>query len=176
MVADGPSIPVLIAIGANLGHPEAKIIEAFRQLDAMGSQTAKHSSLWKTTPVDCPPGSPSYINAASSIWVPSGTSPERFLTRLLNLEAALGRQRSGTPNEARMIDLDLICFGSFKLSRPNLTLPHPRAHLRTFVLAPLAEIEPTFILPGFTKTILQLLERLPDDPDCMRLKSTSPGM
>ena len=157
----GSTIPVLIAIGANLGNPEKKVREAIRKLCDLSRNTPKHSSLWQTAPVHCPEGSPSYINAAVSITVNAGTLPESFLERLLELEASLGRTRSGVVNEARVIDLDLICFGSIIRHKKNLTLPHPRAHQRSFVLAPLAEIEPDFIFPELDKTVKQLLESLP---------------
>jgi len=157
----GSTIPVLIAIGANLGNPQEKVREAIQKLCDLSLNKPKHSSLWQTAPVHCPEGSPSYINAAVSITVKEGTLPESFFERLLELEASLGRTRSGIMNEARVIDLDLICFGSIIRREKYLTLPHPRAHLRSFVLAPLAEIEPDFIFPGLENTVTELLESLP---------------
>lgn len=153
-------VPVLIAIGANLGNPESKIQDAFRELKRLSSGHFKQSSLWKSAPLDCPEGSPDYINAAVSFTVQGGTQPVSFLEHLLELEDRLGRRRSGIPNEARVIDLDLICFGSVIHHEKKLILPHPRAHLRNFVLAPLAEIEPTFVIPGQGETVSQLLENL----------------
>ena len=161
--------PVLIAIGANLGSPEKKVREAIQKLCALSCNDPKQSSLWRTAPVHCPDGSPSYINAAVSITVKEDTEPESFLENLLELEAKLGRTRSGIVNEARVIDLDLICFGPTILHKNKLTLPHPRAHLRSFVLAPLAEIEPDFIFPGLEKTVKQLLESLPSPTDSQRI-------
>jgi 2-amino-4-hydroxy-6-hydroxymethyldihydropteridine diphosphokinase len=63
-------------------------------------------------------------------------------------------------NEPRLLDLDLIAFGQRALSTPTLVLPHPRAHLRRFVLQPLSEIAPGFILPGQAQTVSQLLNGL----------------
>jgi 2-amino-4-hydroxy-6-hydroxymethyldihydropteridine diphosphokinase len=65
-------------------------------------------------------------------------------------------------NEARPLDLDLIAFGAEVRTRPDLVVPHPRAHLRRFVLAPLAEVAPDFVLPGQTATVAELLNALPD--------------
>lgn len=166
---DCPSVPVLIAIGANIGNPEAKIQEAFQELNRLSSSGYKQSSLWRTVPVSCPEGSPDYLNAAVSITVKKETHPESFLEQLLNLEASLGRQRFGTQNEPRIIDLDLICYGSTQFQGSDLILPHPRAHERRFVLAPLAEIEPDFVIPGLDKTVVQLLNLLPADTECSRL-------
>lgn len=166
-------IPVLIAIGANLGNPETKIHEAFQELEAMSLAGVKRSSIWKTSPVDCPAGSPDYFNAAASISTQWDTDPESFIRKLLSLEAQLGRHRSGSHNESRVIDLDLICMGSTQHSSTHLHLPHPRAHLRRFVLAPLAEIEPQFIIPGHEQSVVQLLKLLPDDDSgCIRWKSS----
>jgi len=80
----------------------------------------------------------------------------------LKLEARLGRERTGLANEPRKIDLDLIAFGDEKRNAETLTLPHPRAHERQFVLAPMVEIAPDLIFPGRTKTVQMLLDELPD--------------
>jgi 2-amino-4-hydroxy-6-hydroxymethyldihydropteridine diphosphokinase len=66
-------------------------------------------------------------------------------------------------NEARPLDLDLITFGGETRSSPDLTLPHPRAHLRRFVMEPLAEIAPELVLPGQKKTVRELLANLRTD-------------
>ncbi|MCX6925087.1 MAG: 2-amino-4-hydroxy-6-hydroxymethyldihydropteridine diphosphokinase [Verrucomicrobia bacterium] len=68
-------------------------------------------------------------------------------------------------NEPRPLDLDLIAFGGEVRSTNELTLPHPRAHERRFVLCPLNEIAPGLILPGQSQSLAQLLERLPPEPD-----------
>jgi 2-amino-4-hydroxy-6-hydroxymethyldihydropteridine diphosphokinase len=72
-------------------------------------------------------------------------------------------------NEPRPLDLDLVAFGNETRATPVLTLPHPRAHLRRFVLQPLSEIAPDLILPGQTKTVAQLLKELPDDESVRKL-------
>ena len=165
----GHTTPVLISIGANLGNPEEKVRQAIQELCALSHRDPQYSSLWRTAPVQCPDGSPNYINAAVSITVQEDIQPESFFERLLELEAKLGRTRSGVVNEARVIDLDLICFGRVIRHDEKLTLPHPRAHLRSFVLAPLAEIEPDFLFPGLEKTVEQLLESLPSPTESQPL-------
>jgi 2-amino-4-hydroxy-6-hydroxymethyldihydropteridine diphosphokinase len=90
----------------------------------------------------------------------AGETPEAFLEKLQQIENDLGRTRSGLKNEARKLDLDLIAFGQEIRNTPKLLLPHPRVLLRRFVLEPLAEIAPEFILPGQTQNVAQLLAKL----------------
>jgi len=121
------------------------------------------SSLWQTTPVDCPPGSPKFVNAVVGLTPREQEKPESLLAKLQELEKDFGRTPKKILNEARPLDLDLIAFGQETRKTSQLTLPHPRAHLRRFVLQPLAEIVPTLVLPGQTKPVLQLLSELPLD-------------
>ncbi|MED6326317.1 MAG: 2-amino-4-hydroxy-6-hydroxymethyldihydropteridine diphosphokinase, partial [Verrucomicrobiota bacterium] len=106
--------------------------------------------------------SPLFINAALGFEPKPGTTPELLLEQLLKLEARLGRERTGLANEPRKIDLDLIAFGDEQRNAETLTLPHPCAHERQFVLAPMVEIAPDLIFPGRTKTVQMLLDELPD--------------
>ena len=164
----------LIALGSNLGDSEGIIQQAFQALECLTQGAISRSSLWKTEPVDCPEGSPSFVNAAMSFEVSSDTIPEDFLRKLLAIESVMGRKRSGVINEPRVIDIDLICLGSIRMDSPFLTLPHPRAHLRSFVLAPLAEIEPDFSFPGFDATASELLKDLPSEEGCVSSMKTQP--
>lgn len=90
-------------------------------------------------------------------------TPESFLSNLQNLEKQLGRSPKKIVNEARVIDLDLIAFGDEIRRSEVLTLPHPRAHARKFVLAPLAELAPALVLPGQKKSVRELLSELRTD-------------
>ena len=90
-----------------------------------------------------------------------GMSPESLLVDLLELEMQIGRERSGLVNEPRKIDLDLISFGMETRNAESLILPHPRVFERQFVLSPLKEIAPDFILPGQNKSVTELLKDLP---------------
>jgi 2-amino-4-hydroxy-6-hydroxymethyldihydropteridine diphosphokinase len=114
------------------------------------------SSLYETDPVDCPPGSPKFVNAVVALVPRADETPEALLGKLQSLEREFGRQAKRVHNEARLLDLDLIAFGSEIRNTPELILPHPRAHLRRFVLEPLAEIAPMFILPGQTRRVMEL--------------------
>ena len=155
-VSDKPSM-AFVALGGNLGDAAATLREAAAEIAGWSSARALGSSLWRTEPVDCPPGSPSFLNAALGLQPKPGTTPESLLDDLLGFEAGLGRTRSGLANAPRVIDLDLIAFGTETRATPTLTLPHPRAHKRAFVLAPLAEIVPGLVLPGQQKTVTELL-------------------
>jgi 2-amino-4-hydroxy-6-hydroxymethyldihydropteridine diphosphokinase len=86
------------------------------------------------------------------------------LAKLQALEKEFGREPKKVLNEARPLDLDLIAFGNHTCVTPRLTLPHPRATQRRFVLEPLAEIAPDLVLPGQTRTVKELLAELPPLP------------
>ncbi len=89
-----------------------------------------------------------------------GETPESLLEKLQALEIEFGRRRKHVLNEPRPLDLDLIAFGAEIRATSALILPHPRAHQRRFVLAPLAEIAPELVLPGQTRTVRELLASL----------------
>ena len=130
----------------------------------------RRSSLWKSSPVDCPPGSPPFVNAAIAFEPAADETPESLLVRLQSLEKKSGRRKKKMLNEPRPLDLDLIAFGSETRASRRLILPHPRAHLRRFVLAPLKEVASEFILPGQTRTIRRLLLELKTDEVITRLR------
>jgi 2-amino-4-hydroxy-6-hydroxymethyldihydropteridine diphosphokinase len=136
----------------------------------LSTQPLLRSSLWRTTPVDCPPGSPSFVNAMAGLCPRAEETPQSLLRRLQVLEAEFGRQRGGVPNEPRLLDLDLIAFGARAVNLPGLVLPHPRAHLRRFVLQPLAEIAPGFVLPGQAGSAAELLRELSNIETMMKLE------
>jgi 2-amino-4-hydroxy-6-hydroxymethyldihydropteridine diphosphokinase len=158
-----PSALALIALGSNLGDSVQVLRDAIARLQAFSDEPILQSSLWQTTPVDCPPGSPKFLNAVVGLSPRAGETPESLLGKLQDLETEFGRTPKKILNEPRPLDLDLIAFGPETRRSAKLTLPHPRAHQRRFVLQPLSEIAPELILPGQTETILQLLARLPAD-------------
>jgi 2-amino-4-hydroxy-6-hydroxymethyldihydropteridine diphosphokinase len=121
------------------------------------------SSLWRTQPVDCPPGSPAFVNAVVAFQPRLEETPESLLEKLQALEREFGRQTGPGRNLPRPLDLDLIAFGREVRSQAALTLPHPRAHLRRFVLQPLSEIAPDLVLPGQQVSVRDLLHGLTTD-------------
>jgi len=156
----GPAT-AFIALGSNLGDSRQTIEDAFARLQELSAAPLRKSSLWRSSPVDCPPGSPDFINAVAAIQPLPGETPESLLAKLHAIERDFGRRRKTVRNEARPLDLDLISFGHERRATAELSLPHPRAHLRRFVLEPLCEIAPETILPGQTQPAHQLLQSLP---------------
>ena len=152
----------LVALGSNLGDSAQMLGDAMARLQDYADEPVIRSSLWQTAPVDCPPGSPPFLNAVLGLVPRPAETPESLLEKLRALEIAFGRQPKKITNEPRPLDLDLIAFGSMTRHTPILTLPHPRAHRRRFVLAPLSEIAPELILPGQSESVAALLAQLPD--------------
>ena len=153
---------VFIALGSNLGDARANILTAIKRLQQFSVNPLVSSSLLQTKPVDCPPGSPMFLNAVVGLVPKRGLTPEALLTKLKSLEKEFGRHPKKVLNEPRPLDLDLIAFGNERRATNALILPHPRAHERRFVLQPLSEIAPDLILPDQSKTVKELLKHLPD--------------
>jgi len=155
----------IVALGANLpsaaGDPEQTIRASLEELRELGSLQV--SSFLRTAPDDCPPGSPEFINAIALIAVDPELHPRQLLEQLQAIELRFGRDRSPGKevNAPRTLDLDLISLGSWELNEPDLVLPHPRAAQRHFVLAPLHELLPNYVLPGMTVSVHELLIQLP---------------
>ena len=134
-----------VALGANIGDPTATVLAAFAALSNLADSRVVHtSSLYRTAPVGLK-NQPDFINAVVAL--ETGLAPESLLDALLDLEARFGRVRRDR-NGPRTLDLDLLLYNDIELDLPRLILPHPRLHLRAFVLQPLAEIAPTLVVPG----------------------------
>jgi 2-amino-4-hydroxy-6-hydroxymethyldihydropteridine diphosphokinase len=149
-----------IALGSNLGNSSEILNQALSLLQEFSDSPLLKSSFFETEPVDCPPGSPKFINAVAAITPRLGETPESLLNKLQKIEKEFGRTPKKVLNEARPLDLDLIAFGNEIRATPELILPHPRAHLRRFVLQPLAEIAPDLVLPGQGGAVAMLLSQL----------------
>jgi 2-amino-4-hydroxy-6-hydroxymethyldihydropteridine diphosphokinase len=162
MISSTDSSPALafIALGSNLGDSRRILGEAMSRLQKLSDEPLLHSSLWETAPVDCPPGSPKFLNAVVGLIPRGGETPESLHAQLQALEKEFGRQPKKVLNEPRPLDLDLIAFGAEIRQTAALVLPHPRATQRRFVLQPLAEIAPDLVLPGQTKPVSALLAEL----------------
>jgi 2-amino-4-hydroxy-6-hydroxymethyldihydropteridine diphosphokinase len=117
------------------------------------------SSFWRTKPVDCPPESPDFLNAVVIFKPLKDETAVGLLQKLQALEQEFGRKPKAVLNEPRPLDLDLIAFGTEHMESANLTLPHPRATQRLFVLEPLAEIAPDLCLPDTATAIRELVKR-----------------
>ena len=161
----------IVALGSNLGDSRQNILDAMARLQTFSDEPILKSSLWETSPVNCPPYSRKFINAVAGLEPRPDETPESLLAKLQSLEKEFGRQPGKSVNEPRPLDLDLIAFGAETRKTPELILPHPRAHLRRFVLQPLSEIAPDLVLPGQTKSVLDLLYDLPEEETVVWLSS-----
>jgi 2-amino-4-hydroxy-6-hydroxymethyldihydropteridine diphosphokinase len=159
----------VVALGSNLGDSRQIILDAMARLQHFSDQPILKSSLWQTSPVNCPPGSPNFVNAVVGLVPRDGETPESLLKKLHVLETEFGHRPRKVLNEPRPLDLDLIAFGAETRNSPELILPHPRARERRFVLQPLSEIAPKLILPGQRRTVSQLLAELPPGEAVTRL-------
>lgn len=134
-----------VALGANLDDPVAQVQAAFEALRHLpASRLMRASSLYRTAPVGIH-GQPDFINAVALL--ETGLEAEALLDALLATEAAFGRRRD-FHHAPRTLDLDLLLFDDVLIDTARLSLPHPRMHLRAFVMAPLAEIAPDCRIPG----------------------------
>jgi 2-amino-4-hydroxy-6-hydroxymethyldihydropteridine diphosphokinase len=158
-----------VGLGSNLGDSRKIILDALARLQSFADAPILKSSLWQTSPVNCPPDSPKFVNAVAGFIPQKKETPESLLKKLRELEKEFGRAPKKVLNEPRPLDLDLIAFGNETRNSPELILPHPRAYARRFVLQPLSEIAPELILPGQGKTVLELLAALPLEETVMRI-------
>ncbi len=158
-----------IALGSNLGDPKQNVLRAMDRLQEMSDFPLVRSSLWQSTPVDCPPGSPMFVNAVVGLLPGANDTLEGLLDKLQSLEQEFGRRPKTVLNEPRTLDLDLIAFRQETRASHRLTLPHPRAHLRRFVLQPLNEIAADLVLPGQVLSVRQLLGTLDSSERLLRL-------
>jgi 3-oxoacyl-[acyl-carrier protein] reductase len=150
-----------IALGSNLGDRWATLSAAVRRLRAEpGLRVVRTSTFYETAPVNCPPGSSEFLNAA--VAVETEREPHDVLQLLLRIEREFGRVRT-EPNSPRTLDLDLILYADRVINTPELTLPHPRMHERAFVLVPLAEIAPDAVHPTLGKPLRELVAAVPRD-------------
>lgn len=134
-----------IGLGSNLASPEQQVLSALDEIALTpGIALCRRSSLYRSAPIGYAE-QPAFINAAVEVRTAFG--PEELLSELLAIEQRHGRVRD-FPNAPRTLDLDILLYGALQFIGPRLTLPHPRAHLRAFVLWPLFELAPDADIPG----------------------------
>jgi 2-amino-4-hydroxy-6-hydroxymethyldihydropteridine diphosphokinase len=146
-----------VGLGSNVGDRDAHLRAALDGLAALG-RVGPISPLYETEPVGFLDQGP-FLNAVAG--VQTSLSPEEFLAGLQRLERAAGRERTQRDGP-RTLDLDLLFWGESALALPGLDVPHPRLHLRRFVLQPLCEIAPELRHPVLHLTAREMLETTPD--------------
>lgn len=154
-------VTVILSLGSNIEPRNAFIEKALQALSALPStHDLRCSSIHETEPVGVPETERGYAFLNAVVLLETSLLPHTFSTAIHAIEDRLGRARTGLYGAARTIDIDIIAFGNMILHTPELTLPHPCAHHRVFVLQPLAELLPRYILPGQQQTVTQLLKTL----------------
>ncbi len=159
------SVSVAIGLGSNLGYPPHLIRAAVGKLTSGGLEDPVLSSLYETSPVDCRPGTPAFVNAALTGQWRGGA--EDLLALCHRIEVELGRPVEHCSQSARTIDLDLLLFGEERIDRGAMRVPHVRLGDRLFVLTPLREIAPDWRIPPGMGTVAEahaaLLAAAPPD-------------
>jgi len=139
------SVRAAIALGSNLEDPEAQVRRGFDEIAALPeTRLLARSSLHRTAPVGYR-DQPDFVNACAL--VETSLAPRALLDGLLAIERRHGRVRE-IPNGPRTLDLDIVLYGDQVIHEAGLTVPHPRAHERAFVLEPLVEVWPDAVIPG----------------------------
>jgi len=151
----------LLALGSNLGDRRRILIGARRELEKGGRTIVRSfSRLYESDAQGGPSGQPPYLNAI--VEVITVLSPEELLVFCQTVEKKFGRERIERWGP-RTLDIDILAYDGRVLRTPRLILPHPRLHLRSFVLLPLREVAPDWLHPLFGKTVSQLAAGLSDD-------------
>jgi len=168
-----------IGLGSNLGERSANLARARLLLVRAGVRLVERSSIYRTEPVGEVEQGDFLNQVVGCRW---DDTPESLLDICLEVERTMGRVRS-VPGGPRRIDLDLLLCGDLRMAGPRLELPHPRLHLRRFVLEPLAEVAPRVRHPVLGMSAAAMLAACPDRsrverlvprrricaPDCARL-------
>lgn len=162
---------VYLGLGSNLGDRRTALERAIDCLETAGLRVVARSGLYRTEPVEVV-DQEEFINQV--VGCTTDLDPPRVLAACLRIEREMGRVRTRDKGP-RNIDIDLLLCGSLILAKQGLSVPHPRLHLRRFVLVPLAEIAPAFVHPVLGRTITALLEDCPDRGMVERLTSDVPG-
>jgi 2-amino-4-hydroxy-6-hydroxymethyldihydropteridine diphosphokinase len=145
-----------IALGSNLKQPASQIQQALIALQGLPqTKLLQNSSLYLTPPVGYD-NQPDFINAVAKL--ETTLEPAQLLQYILDIESGFGRERP-FPNAPRVLDLDLLLYDELVMHTPALTVPHPRMHLRGFVMLPLAEIAPDLMIPKLGN-VVELLAKL----------------
>ncbi|HYG80074.1 MAG TPA: 2-amino-4-hydroxy-6-hydroxymethyldihydropteridine diphosphokinase [Pyrinomonadaceae bacterium] len=162
-----------VGMGSNLGDRAGNLLFGVRGMFEAGLRVTRLSPVYETEPVGVADEQPAFLNMVAELSAPL-PPPAALLRLLLDVERDAGRRRE-RPLAPRTLDLDLLLYGGELLQTGALTLPHPRLHLRRFVLAPLAELIPEARHPTLGTTFAELLAATADRPRVERWKPESGG-
>tara|TARA_B100001057_G_scaffold64820_1_gene58560 strand:+ start:1666 stop:2178 length:513 start_codon:yes stop_codon:yes gene_type:complete len=163
-----------IGLGGNMGNRHDLLNAALEEIQLALPCAQTRSNRYETPAWGMEPGTPAFLNQVISIVLPDTTEPLHVLETLLNIEQKLGRHRTSKADgyQSRSIDLDVLAVEGLQMNTDELTLPHPRMHLRRFVLEPLAEIAPQLKLIEGGPTVAELLRTCDDQSTIQRLGTT----
>jgi len=158
-----------VGLGSNIGDRLENLRAARNPILDLPNVKAPvvSSAVYETEPVGCEPGAGKFLNAVVEFEYKG--DPVRLLEQLIQIEKALGRKRDHPRNASRTIDIDLLYCEDQRINDERLQLPHPRMHLRKFVLKPLAEIRGDLILPGQERPVGELLPQVGKSGDVVRV-------
>jgi 2-amino-4-hydroxy-6-hydroxymethyldihydropteridine diphosphokinase len=157
---------IYLSLGSNIGDKLGNIEKAIAKISFLTGMPVRKSSLYETEPWENR-DQEEFLNQIIAVKTELG--PTDLLNELLKIEMALGRIRSKR-NAPRTIDIDILIFRDLILNKPNLILPHPRIHLRKFILIPMNEIAPDLIHPVFNVRMNELLKTCADNSLVKKLR------
>jgi len=158
-----------LSLGSNQGDRVANLRSAIGALQTLGRVVAE-SSFYETEPVEYTQ-QPWFVNCAVAL--ETDKMPKQLLSAVLKIERQMGRRRSASvPKGPRLIDIDILLFGTAVVDTPELQIPHPAMHKRRFVLEPLAEIAPDARHPVLNRSIRELRDALPQGQTVRRISTT----
>ena len=157
-----------VALGSNIGDRLENLRAARKAIFDLSKVKPPilSSAVYETEPVGCEPGAGKFLNAVLEFEYEG--DPARLLEQLIQVEQALGRKRDHPPNVSRIIDIDLVYCREERINDERLQLPHPRLHLREFVLRPLADIRPDLLVLGQKKAVRELLAEVEQSGEMIR--------
>ena len=154
-----------VSLGSNLGDRAGNLLLAVRGLLEASFIVNRLSAIYETEPVGVINHSP-FLNMVAEVLV-TNVSPKQMMTRMIRIEYLLGRRHKFL-KAPRTADLDLLFYGNVQEDKPFLTVPHPRLHLRKFVLVPLNELSPNLIHPILNQTVQEILANIEDTSNVVR--------